>query len=560
MEQKDYTGEVPTTPPEGMLDWLREQGHLIRHALIYKAAWWADPLTGVKERMVQLKCSACGGKMYAQRAGGGCCAGRYGTAPFGYIDPVYQEGVISGQDHLCPICGAKVKVFHIGAYRDWIPLEDAYPMTVSRVEDRLVLTGWCIRHWCTMEGVEQLTEYPYEAYVVEEKKVVRLMGYHKCITTIRMLGHWEQRKICLDNWGESPLIFPWDPALLIGSTAENSKLDLFLLQAKDPRPVSYLRLWQKRPNVENLVTAGCGALVGGMIASETQSYYRERPKGVPKLDEINWKEKRPSKMLGLTSEELHWCTLMNWNRQELDFFRWAGEQGVRLKLPEDMRLCKEAGIYWCNKLVTEKKLPLMRCVRYVLKQRGKNGRADCTILEDYWRIAEGEGVNLTDPYNRFPPDLMKAHDRVYAMRKARETAEKAEKLAAENEKLREGFAKQLEKLEAYTWACDGIMIRPAEQPEELSREGDALHHCVGGYRSKHAEGRSAIFFIRREEKPDEPWYTLELNTKELTVIQNRGKGNSARTEEVRKFEEAWLEHVKAVAAAAKTKKKGKSAA
>lgn len=556
MEQREYSYELPTQPPDGVIPWLREQGHLNRHALIYKAAWVADPLSGEKERMVRLKCSACGDEMYAARADGGCCAGRYGNAPFGYIDPVYGEGVISGQAALCPMCGAKVKVCHVGGYRDWIPLEEKYPMTVARVDDRLVLMGWCIREWCSMDGEEQLSAFPYEAYVVEEKKVVRLMGYHKCMYQIHLMNHWEQRKTCLDNWGEAPLVYPWDPALLNGSTAENCKLDLYM-KTKEPRPVTYLRLWQRRRNVENLITMGCGELLNSMMAAETQGYYYSRPKGVPKLEEINWKERRPSKMLGLTAEELHWCVLMGWNRQELDFFRWAGMQGVRLKLPEEMRLCKEAGINWCNRLVSEKKLPLMRCVRYVLKQRGKNSRADSSILDDYWRMAQREGLDLGDEYNMFPPDLMKAHDRVMAIRKAREAVEAAEKQAAENEKLRAGFAKQLEKLSAYAWVSGGIIIRPAEQPEELVREGDMLHHCVGGYRSKHAEGRSAIFFIRRESAPDEPWYTLELNLKELTVIQNRGKGNSARTEEVRKFEEAWLEHVKAIA---KTKKKGKNAA
>ena len=555
MEQRDYTKLVPTVLPAGVLGWLREQGKLKRHALVYKAAWVADPLSGEKERMVHLKCSACGGEMYAGRAEGGGC--RCGGAAFGYIDPVHGDPVTSGYDALCPMCGAQVKVTHVGAYRDWIPLEEAYPMTVGRVEDKLVLSGWCVRHWCGLDGREHTTTYPYEAYVVEEKKVVRLTGYHKCMTTLRMLGHWEQRKTCLDNWNVAELVYPWDPALLIGTTAENSKLDLFMSKTKAPVPVSYLRLWQKHKNVENLITAGCAQLVSGMIEGEMRAYYGERPKGVPKLKDVNWKEVRPSKMLGLTAEELRWCVLMGWNRQELDFFLWAGQQGVRLKMPEDMRMCRLAGIAWCNRIVSEKRLPLMRCVRYVLKQKGKNSKADSTVLEDYWRMAQREGLNMADGYNMFPPDLMKAHDRVMEIRKAREAAEKAEKLAAENEKLRQGFAKQMEKLAAYIWSRDGIIIRPAEQPEELIREGDVLHHCVGTYRNKHAEGRSAIFFIRRESEPDNPWYTLELNLKELTVIQNRGKGNSARTEEVRNFEELWLEHIRAMT---KTKKKGKNAA
>lgn len=48
-------------------------------------------------------------------------------------------------------------------------------------------------------------------------------------------------------------------------------------------------------------------------------------------------------------------------------------------------------------------------------------------------------------------------------------------------------------------------------------------------------------FIRRSDAPDEPYYTLELDEGHLTVRQNRGLRNCARTKEVRDFEAAWLE-------------------
>ena len=214
----DYTALLPTQPPEGLTEWLREQGRLKRHALIFKAAWVADPLTGEKERMAELKCSACGGKMYAGWVNGGGCI--RGGAAYGYIDPVHGDPVAGGYDALCPMCGEPVKVCHAGSYRDWIPLDECYPMTVGRVEDRLVLMGWCVRHVCEMDGREQVHMMPYEAYVAEERKVVRLTGYHKCMATVRLLGRWEQRKQYADNWSKADLIYPWDPALLIGGTAE----------------------------------------------------------------------------------------------------------------------------------------------------------------------------------------------------------------------------------------------------------------------------------------------------------------------------------------------------
>ena len=57
-------------------------------------------------------------------------------------------------------------------------------------------------------------------------------------------------------------------------------------------------------------------------------------------------------------------------------------------------------------------------------------------------------------------------------------------------------------------------------------------------------GELTIFFIRRKDKPDEPWYTLNFNEKRLSVTENRGMRNCERTDGVRNFENTWLEWVR----------------
>ena len=80
----------------------------------------------------------------------------------------------------------------------------------------------------------------------------------------------------------------------------------------------------------------------------------------------------------------------------------------------------------------------------------------------------------------------------------------------------------------------------------MDAEGKTLNHCVATYKNVHAAGKKAIFFIRREKEPDKPWYTLELDVEKLTVVQNRGKCNCARTKQVEEFEQAWLEHIRTI--------------
>ena len=51
---------------------------------------------------------------------------------------------------------------------------------------------------------------------VEEKKIVRLMGYMKNIGgRICLFGEWRQRKQFEDVYGSAKLIVPWDKSLLV---------------------------------------------------------------------------------------------------------------------------------------------------------------------------------------------------------------------------------------------------------------------------------------------------------------------------------------------------------
>ena len=200
---------------------------------------------------------------------------------------------------------------------------------------------------------------------------------------------------------------------------------------------------------------------------------------------------------------------------------------------------------------------MMRAVRYLQRQRALDKRADGSILEDYWRIARGEGYDLTDEHVRFPKALMRAHDRVAEERRVREEARRAKDLAEKNRRLRDAFAARLNVLAPLAWNHEGILIRPCAAPEELDTEGKTLHHCVATYKEKHAGGNAAIFFIRRATEPDKPWYTLELKLDDFTVLQNRGKCNCNRTKAVEAFEAAWLEHIRPMR---QQKKKGKGAA
>ena len=64
---------------------------------------------------------------------------------------------------------------------------------------------------------------------------------------------------------------------------------------------------------------------------------------------------------------------------------------------------------------------------------------------------------------------------------------------------------------------------------KITKEGVYLHHCVGGYINRVAEGRTNILFLRKNEEIDIPFFTIEVNNHNEIIqihgLYNRWLGN-----------------------------------
>lgn len=183
-----------------------------------------------------------------------------------------------------------------------------------------------------------------------------------------------------------------------------------------------------------------------------------------------------------------------------------------------------------------------KILKYIQKQTEKRkeekGHTTSTpegiirAYRDYLRECEQLHFNLHDREILFPKDLVAAHDRTM------------KQIAFEKNKAdQEKFQKAVEKLEKFAWSEGEFFIRPAREQMELTAEGKALHHCVGGYIRDMAEEKTAIFFLRKANEPDKPFYTLELQKKR--VIQCRTEHNASydRNPDVKNFVDMWIEKI-----------------
>lgn len=165
--------------------------------------------------------------------------------------------------------------------------------------------------------------------------------------------------------------------------------------------------------------------------------------------------------------------------------------------------------------------------KYINKQRIKH----VGDYFDYIRWIEEMGYDMRNDFNLYPKNFQNAHDdksKEYVKFKDKREKEEVRRFNRLLKKLHEDTSD----VEAMNLRMCGMFIRLPEELDELKKEGEILHHCVGTYVDRVAKGETMIFFIRQEADPDKPFFTLEWKGR---VVQCRGYRNCGMTPEVKAF-------------------------
>ncbi len=159
---------------------------------------------------------------------------------------------------------------------------------------------------------------------------------------------------------------------------------------------------------------------------------------------------------------------------------------------------------------------------------------------DYLHACEYLGLDMTLPKNRMPHDFKRWHD----MRIDQYHTAKALKDAEERKELYAKFGVIAEKYLALQKSSkDAFAVIIARSPQDLIREGDILHHCVGrmNYDQKFVREESLVFFVRNIADPDTPFVTVEYSLRNKKVLQCYGDHDSKPSDSVMEFvNKKWL--------------------
>lgn len=290
----------------------------------------------------------------------------------------------------------------------------------------------------------------------------------------------------------------------------------------------FLHAFQKHPRLEHLVKTGFCDIVSDLV-------YRYTPNC---LDET---QNRTHRILRVAAEDIPFLQELNTNLSLLHTFQgYAGMKERKRLLLWQMENKVERDILPILNYITVHKF-----IRYVDSQHGflclrktpdgmlryKKLQDVVSEYRDYLEMCHKLDYDMKNSFVLYPKDLQKSHDKVARRMKHKKDAELKQKFVSVYRQL----SGQLE------FETDGLKIIYPDTPDDVIKEGNALHHCVGSYVKRVADGECVILFLRKSAEVSKAFYTIEVRGQ--SVVQVRGKGNCSMTPEVEAFMEEWKRKV-----------------
>jgi hypothetical protein len=184
-----------------------------------------------------------------------------------------------------------------------------------------------------------------------------------------------------------------------------------------------------------------------------------------------------------------------------------------------------------------------RFVNYFTKQKEqtKLKLQECMMFyKDYISMASGLKIDVSRKSIRFPQNCKEAHDAILPMFNE-------VKHEIENEQFQQAVEKLYAGMSEFEKAVYRIVFPKLRS--DLVTEGQSLKHCVGSesYYKNHIEGSRMIFFVRAVAEPEKPFFTMEVDMRELKIRQIYGYAHRNPPTAVRKFANEFLRRLKPAA-------------
>lgn len=322
------------------------------------------------------------------------------------------------------------------------------------------------------------------------------------------------------------------PSLKKHSLLRRSAIDLW-----DELPTSatnYIAIEQGNPVVEMLAKIGMFRLAEEIMEEPYDK----------KL--IAQNETQISKMLRIDNSRLKRLSSMNAN---IKMLRW-------------MQYEKQANTIWPDAMIKDFgendilassfgfldiKMSFVQCHNYLIKQANimdeTIGQALVT-WRDYHNMAAQMKMNTKNEQIAKPKDVKGAHDEMIRNIQRGDMEKKAKEIEKKWPKVNE----QLKKLKKFEFTFGDYKIVAPKDVFDIVAEGTILRHCIHTcdyYFDRIQKNESYLFFLRRSNQPDVPWYTLEVEPSgNIRQKRTTGDNQNADLQKAVGFLKKWQQYYK----------------
>ncbi len=553
MEDWRIRGLLPRTPPEGLISWALDHNEddLGGEYMIFNSQRVNLPpdmqelmdnrTRGHKVWATRLTCTACNEDTMTRKITG--YDGFYlefGEDGQAYTvdydeaqwDHVQRMQMAQGDEFYCPMCGSKVKALS-GKKLKGGRTKRLQVASLEVMGELCAVVYWLVEREI-LEWGTYTNAIPRDAFVLDEDG--KLLHFSHGRTDMSGNNHsrglWERVMSLKDTWGKlyhdwgsamdkkrGSAIYPVIPSL-VGTSGEKTGLHSYWAKG-GWYPVTYLRLWRKRKNVENLVNAGFAKLLDSMLEGAAEGGYSP-PLDYNGMELLDLRKRKPYEILRLRKQEYRAIPVHRLTKESLyALYHYRAKGGTE---PADQVIDAffAAGSGPMKDLLTlmdqTGETSLGKIIRYLNKQGYTLRNARLLLDARDMARALNEGRPLTEE-QLWPRHLRQVHDRLMEQQAALNDWKRANK-------WKEGFDKVARECKSLEWNDGELCVVLPKCNQDLITEGNVLRHCVGGYGQRHSEGENLIFFIRHYRRPERSYYTLNIQMgRTPSRVQLHGYGN-----------------------------------
>ena len=512
-------------PPQEFRDWVWEHGMSFSRYGIYKE---------ISKGKAEFECTYC--------------------KKIGIVDRS-KVRLRNNEKGECPFCGSKVTYKARGKMPYQI-VDERWFIYVDRQEK-----GFLLRYFNAKRHIKN--DASIEMSIFKKRIEESLFEYSRCFWTFagntpmkesyewgvyRQRGHsrWipdEGNIACMES-----ILYPGNLPQAWEHTPMKYSAFEILAQNIPSEALRYedaMETYLKFPKLEWICKMGLNQLAKDIVGNRY---------GYNGVGKINYKGKTIYEILGLSKVNTRVLQAIDGNHYELRLLQVAQKCGIQMK-PEQLKEFYET--FECNTTLLkqkDRKVSLHKLCKYIAKESeryplGEKGgcwkysymrykeRTDPQIERkqnmakdwlEYLGWCRELKYDLNNMFVYMPNNFKYVHDRTakeyQALQDKKAAAEKRRKEVAV-QKAMEQTRKAMEEIfmknrgtSAFQIRGKGLILLVPQSGDEIRKEGEVLHHCVGSYVDRVARGETSIFFIRKSEEPNKPYFTSGYAVKMEQVV------------------------------------------